>query len=87
MSRLPPVPATTPAQRFLAATCSLAKTLYTEDGPPSLDLLVEVSSDVTRLAGAEPAQENVQQQVKNLIECDLVKQVSAIAPDGEVELR
>lgn len=62
MSRLPPVPATTPLQRFLGHTATLARTLATESGPPSLDLLIE---------------ENVAQQVRNLLESDIIKQVSA----------
>ncbi|GFZ46685.1 hypothetical protein JCM24511_03905 [Saitozyma sp. JCM 24511] len=52
VSKLPAVPASTSLQRFLAPTATLARSLWTEDGPPTLDLLVE---------------ENVVQQVKNLL--------------------
>lgn len=61
MSRLPPVPATTPLQRFLGHTATLARTLATVDGPPTLDLLIE---------------ENVCQQVKNVLASDIIRQVS-----------
>ncbi|KAI9635344.1 carbonic anhydrase [Dioszegia hungarica] len=68
MSRLPPVPATTPLQRFLGHTATLARTLATESGPPSLDLLIE---------------ENVAQQVRNLLESDIIKQDwKRRGPDG-----
>ncbi|KIR56249.1 carbonic anhydrase [Cryptococcus gattii Ru294] len=58
VSRLPPSPPTTPLQRYIRPLATLARTLYTPDGPPTLDLLVE---------------ENVIQQVKNLMESDIIK--------------
>lgn len=42
VSRLPPVPATTSLQRYLKPIAALASTLTTEDGPCTLDKLVEV---------------------------------------------
>lgn len=60
MSRLPKVKPTQAIQRFLEPLAQLARSLADEDGPPSLDLLVE---------------ENVVQQVKNLLESDIIKQV------------
>ncbi|KAK1926511.1 carbonic anhydrase [Papiliotrema laurentii] len=58
MSRLPPTPATTPLQRYVQPVAALARVLATEDCPPTLDLLVE---------------ENVVQQVKNLLESQIIK--------------
>ncbi|OWZ54721.1 carbonic anhydrase [Cryptococcus neoformans c45] len=58
VSRLPAAPPTTPLQRYVKPLATLARTLYTPDGPPTLDLLVE---------------ENVVQQVKNLVESDIIK--------------
>ncbi|WVQ85316.1 hypothetical protein IAT38_007481 [Cryptococcus sp. DSM 104549] len=58
VSRLPPVPAQTSLQRYVKPLATLARTLATADGPPTLDLLVE---------------ENVVQQVKNLLESDVIK--------------
>lgn len=55
------MPPTTPLQRYVKPLAALARTLYTPDGPPTLDLLVE---------------ENVVQQVKNLVESDIIKDVS-----------
>jgi carbonic anhydrase len=43
VSRLPSVPATTSLQRYLKPIAALASTLSTEDGPCTLDKLVEVS--------------------------------------------
>lgn len=59
VARLPPVPASTPLQRFLGPCAALARSLFTPDGPPSLDLLIE---------------ENVMQQVKNLRESEIIQQ-------------
>ena len=42
VSRLPSVPATTSLQRYLKPIAALASTLTTEDGPFTLDKLVEV---------------------------------------------
>jgi hypothetical protein len=42
-SRLPAVPPSQPLQRYIVPLVTLAKALATEDGPPTLDLLVEVS--------------------------------------------
>jgi len=42
VSRLPSVPATTSLQRYLKPIAALASTLTTEDGPCTLDKLVEV---------------------------------------------
>jgi carbonic anhydrase len=53
------VPASTPLQRFLGPCAALARSLFTPDGPPSLDLLIE---------------ENVMQQVKNLRESEIIQQ-------------
>lgn len=50
-------------QRYVKPLATLARTLYTPDGPPTLDLLVE---------------ENVVQQVKNLVESDIIKGVSGV---------
>ena len=48
MSRLPPTPAQTPLQRYVKPVAALARVLATEDGPPTLDLLVEVSTAGSR---------------------------------------
>ncbi|RZK33753.1 MAG: hypothetical protein EOO61_14735 [Hymenobacter sp.] len=48
VSRLPSVPATTSLQRYLKPIAALASTLSTEDGPCTLDKLVEVSSILMR---------------------------------------
>ncbi|WWD18002.1 hypothetical protein CI109_102449 [Kwoniella shandongensis] len=59
VSRLPPTPASTPLQKYIQPLATLSRTLFKGDGePPTLDLLVE---------------ENVVQQVKNLLECDVIK--------------
>ncbi|EIW65482.1 hypothetical protein TREMEDRAFT_70556 [Tremella mesenterica DSM 1558] len=58
VTKLPAVAPTTPLQRYIQPLATLARTLYTPDGPPTLDLLVE---------------ENVVQQVKNLLESDVIK--------------
>ncbi|WVO13419.1 hypothetical protein L204_101034 [Cryptococcus depauperatus] len=58
VSRLPPVPPATALQRYVRPVATLARTLATPDGPPTLDLLVE---------------ENVVQQVKNLLESEVIK--------------
>jgi carbonic anhydrase len=42
VSRLPKVPATTSLQRYIQPIAALASTLTTEDGPCTLDKLVEV---------------------------------------------
>jgi carbonic anhydrase len=55
---LPPVAETQAIQRYLRPLTSLARALKTEDGLPSLDLLIE---------------ENVIQQVKNLVESPIVQ--------------
>ncbi|BEJ15378.1 hypothetical protein CspHIS471_0411450 [Cutaneotrichosporon sp. HIS471] len=57
-SSLPPVPETQAIQRYLKPLTVLARAMATEDGPPSLDLLVE---------------ENVQQQVRNLLASQVVQ--------------
>lgn len=44
MSKLPPVPPSTALQRYVQPVASLARVLTNEDGPPTLDLLVEVSA-------------------------------------------
>jgi carbonic anhydrase len=64
VSKLPAVPASTSLQRFLATTATLARSLWTEDGPPTLDLLVE---------------ENVVQQVKNLLASDIIAEVKHLS--------
>nr|ODO02304.1 carbonic anhydrase [Cryptococcus depauperatus CBS 7855] len=61
VSRLPPVPPATALQRYVRPVATLARTLATPDGPPTLDLLVE---------------ENVVQQVKNLLESEVIKNAS-----------
>ncbi|WVR05751.1 hypothetical protein IAU60_002776 [Kwoniella sp. DSM 27419] len=58
VSRLPDTPATTSLQRYIQPVATLSRTLFTADGPPTLDLLVE---------------ENVLQQVKNLVQCDVIQ--------------
>ncbi|WVQ97128.1 hypothetical protein IAU59_004238 [Kwoniella sp. CBS 9459] len=58
VSRLPVTPATTPLQKYIQPLATLSRTLFTADGPPTLDYLVE---------------ENVLQQVKNLAECQVVQ--------------
>lgn len=55
---LPPVPETQAIQRYLKPLTQLARAMTTEDGPPSLDLLVE---------------ENVAQQVRNLLASQVVQ--------------
>lgn len=55
---LPPVPETQAIQRYLKPLTQLARAMATEDGPPSLDLLVE---------------ENVAQQVRNLLASQVVQ--------------
>lgn len=57
-SCLPAVPETQAIQRYLKPLTALARAMATEDGPPSLDLLVE---------------ENVQQQVRNLLASQVVQ--------------
>lgn len=57
-SALPPVPETQAIQRYLKPLTALARAMATEDGPPSLDLLVE---------------ENVAQQVRNLLHSQVVQ--------------
>lgn len=57
-SMLPPVPETQAIQRYLKPLTQLARAMTTEDGPPSLDLLVE---------------ENVAQQVRNLLASQVVQ--------------
>lgn len=70
VSRLPPVPATTSLQRYLKPIATLATTLTTEDGPCTLDKLVE---------------ENVVQQVQNLLVADIIAQDwKRRGPDGVV---
>jgi len=76
VSRLPPVPATTSLQRYLKPIAALASTLTTEDGPCTLDKLVEVCFLYYR-EGMLTAQENVVQQVTNLLVSDIIAQVSA----------
>lgn len=56
-SMLPPTPETQAIQRYLRPLTALARAMRTEDGPPSLDLLVE---------------ENVAQQVRNILASDVV---------------
>jgi carbonic anhydrase len=51
------VPETQAIQRYLKPLTALARAMATEDGPPSLDLLVE---------------ENVAQQVRNLLHSQIV---------------
>nr|XP_019014791.1 carbonic anhydrase [Kwoniella pini CBS 10737]OCF53572.1 carbonic anhydrase [Kwoniella pini CBS 10737] len=58
VSLLPTTKAITPLQKYVEPLATLSKTLFIDNRPPSLDLLVE---------------ENVLQQVKNLSECDLVQ--------------
>ncbi|BEI81101.1 hypothetical protein CcaverHIS002_0202610 [Cutaneotrichosporon cavernicola] len=57
-SLLPPVPETQAIQRYLKPLTQLARLMATEEGPPSLDLLVE---------------ENVAQQVTNLLASQVVQ--------------
>jgi hypothetical protein len=52
VSRLPSVPATTSLQRYLKPIAALASTLTTEDGPCTLDKLVEVCQPRERIEGA-----------------------------------
>ena len=59
MSLLPPTPPTTALQRFVQPVAALSRVLTTEDGPPTLDLLVE---------------ENVVQQVKNLVASEIIQE-------------
>jgi hypothetical protein len=58
MSLLPPTPPTTALQRFVQPVAALSRVLTTEDGPPTLDLLVE---------------ENVVQQVRNLVASEVIQ--------------
>jgi carbonic anhydrase len=60
VSRLPPVGATSALQRYVAPLATLARVLATENGPPTLDMLIE---------------ENVVQQVKNLSASSTIKDV------------
>ncbi|ODN84373.1 hypothetical protein, variant 3 [Cryptococcus amylolentus CBS 6039] len=70
VSRLPATPPTTALQRYVQPLATLARTLATPEGPPSLDLLVE---------------ENVVQQVKNLLASDVIKNDwKKRGPDGVV---
>lgn len=74
-SVLPPVSPTTALQRFTIPLVTLARTLTTPDGPPTLDFLVEVRDSMCK----EPAndlQENVVQQCRNLLASDTVQAVS-----------
>ncbi|WWC58434.1 uncharacterized protein I303_100974 [Kwoniella dejecticola CBS 10117] len=58
VSLLPTTKAATPLQKYIEPLATLSRTLFVDKRPPSLDLLVE---------------ENVLQQVKNLAECDVIK--------------
>jgi carbonic anhydrase len=81
-SQLPPVQSTQALQRFLSPLTALARSLASDGRPPSLDLLIEVCSVLSCSAGhneqgaAELKQENVVQQVKNILACDVIQQVS-----------
>jgi carbonic anhydrase len=71
MSRLPPSTPITALQRYVQPLAALARVLATEDGPPTLDLLVEVR--LTQSLFILPdSQENVVQQVKNLLASQII---------------